>query len=357
MPEFIEFLMTFGRQSRARQFYRSAFKSQTRLRTSRSLECQSSFAGLRIPVLGWSGQDLQMCYNLKSMESSSQGDWPWSSRDCAVNHTFDLQCTRATWMMIKGNTLIQDRIRAATLYQSPAELSTFQTHAKAFASTLATHLLIFDWAAENWENFIDFIDEKHHEISRRALSDEIDILPTMIRTDKSSSLRANTDMSARSVASGLSRTRTRTHESLTSILKKEKVSPPITVAGWDAEAKDDVLPTAKRTMRVDFDSRSQQDFHLSDLQKLQFLQDKANEAILVQKLNFKVMAQISHFYHTALPLQQLSITSQCEEDLKVFASRTEVLQDDLNSFIFKLETLVESITGSKQLVRDPICQI
>ena len=360
MPEFIDFLMTFGRQSRARQFNRSAFRGQTRFPTSRSLEYQSSSPGLRIPVLGWSGQDLQICYNLKSMEVSSQGDWPWSSRDCAVNHTFDLENTRVTWMIIKGNTLIQDRIRAATLYQSPAELSTFQTHAKALASTLATHLLIFDWAAENLQSFIDFIDETHHEISRRAVSYEIDILPSIIRSDKSSSLQAPkrtyTELSARSVTSGLSRTQNDMPESLAPILKKDNMSSPMPVAAWDAEAKESVLPTTKKTMRVDFDSRGQQEFYFGDLQKLQFLQDKANEAMLVQKLNCKVMAQISHFYHHALPLQQFSITSQCEEDLKVFASRTEALQDDLNTFILKLETLVESITGSKQLVRSPVCQ-
>ena len=358
MPEFIDFLMTFGRQSRARQFHRSACKSRTRLRTSRSLERQSSSASLRIPILGWSGQDLQICYNLKSMESSSQGDWPWSLRDCAVNHTFDLQITRVTWIMIKGNTLIQDRIRAAALYQSPAELSTFQTRAKAFASTLATHLLIFGWAAENWENFIDFIDEKHHEISRRAISDEIDIPPAIIRSDKSSSFQefkqTHTDLSARSVTSGLSRIPHHTPESLTPILKKDRGSLPITDAAWDAEAKD-VLPTTKKTLRVGFDSRGQQDFYFSDLQKLQFIQDKANEAILVLKLNTKVMAQIWDFYHIALPLQQVSTTGQCEEDLQVFTSRSQVLQDDLNTFVLKLETLATSIAGSKQLVSDLIC--
>ena len=218
--------------------------------------------------------------------------------------------------------------------------------------------MIFDWAAENWENFIDFIDEKHHEISRRAISDEIDIPPTIIRSDKSSSFQESkqtrTDLGARSVTLGLSRIPHHPPESPTSILKKDKGSPPITVTAWDAEAKD-VLPTTKKTMRVDFDSRGQQDFCFSDLQKLQFIQDKANEAILVLKLNTRVTAQIWNFYCIALPLQQASITGQREEDLKVFASRTEVLQDDLNTFVLKLETLVESIAGSKQLVSDPIC--
>ena len=356
MPEFIDFLMPFGRQSRARKFHRSAFRWQTRLRNPRSLGYQYSSAGLRIPVLGWSGQDLQICYNLKSMESSSQGDWPWSARDCAVNHTFDLQNTRVTWLMIKGNTLIQDRIRAATLHQSPAELSTFQTHDEAFVSTLTTHLLIFDWAAENWEHFIDFIDEKHHEISRRAVSDEIDVLPAIVRSDQSTihrdSKRTHTDLSARSVMSGGLQALDDMPESLSSILKKEKVSSPNNVVAWDIEARDDVSPMTKKSIRVDFDARGQQNVCFSDLQKLQFLHDKANEAILIQKLNSKVMAQISQFYHTALPLQQPSVISQREEDLKVFASRTGALQDDLYTFVSKLETLVNSIIGSKELVRD-----
>lgn len=113
--------------------------------------------------------------------------------------------------------------------------------------------------------------------------------------------QTHTNLSARSVTLGLSRITHHTPESPTSILKKDKRSSPITVAAWDAEAKD-VLPTTKKTMRVDLDSRGQQDFYFSDLQKLQFIQDKANEAILVLKLNSRLMARIWDFHHIALPL-------------------------------------------------------
>ncbi|KAL9633427.1 MAG: hypothetical protein Q9164_004707 [Protoblastenia rupestris] len=293
---------------------------------------------------------------MKSMEPSSQGDWPWSPRDCIINHTFELETTRIIWIIIKGNTLIQDRIRSATRYQSPGELSSFRTLEEAFASTLATHLLISEWAAENWDEFITFIETKYHEISRRAMSNDIDIPPVIISEGGdgplSNTKRTNTEKSAKSGLSSLSRTRTETFDSWSSLIKGDKawfLKPNVNLV---TDSKDRVRPPAKKTMRVEFETPGQQEFTFSDLQSLHHLHDRAKEAILILKLNIKIMSQLVKFYGTTIASQQFpAALRNCVGEYNVFRGRIEAIQDDLHTYVLKLETLVGHVEGCKTLLR------
>ena len=353
MPEFIDFLLIFGKQTRPQHFHFGAFRQQARLAAPAS---QASPHSLKIPELDWSGRDFQLCYNVKSMEPSSQGDWPWSPRDCIINHTFELETTRIIWIIIKGNTLIQDRIRSATRYQSPGELSSFRTLEDAFASTLATHLLISEWAAENWDEFITFIETKYHEISRRAMSNDIDIPPVIISEGGdgplSNTKRTNTEKSAKSGLSSFSRTRMETFDSWSSLIKGDKAWFPKPDVNLVTDSKDRVRPPAKKTMRVEFETPGQQEFTFSDLQSLHHLHDRAKEAILILKLNIKIMSQLVKFYGTTIPSQQFpAALRNCVGEYNVFRGRIEAIQDDLHTYVLKLETLVGHVEGCKALVR------
>ena len=352
MPEFIDFLLIFGKQSRAQLFQFGAFRQRTRLFTSGF----QSLPGLKIPALGWSGRDLQLCYNLKSMEPSSQGGWPWSARDCAINHTFDIDSIRIIWIMIKGDALIQDRIRSATKNQSPAELSSFQSLDRAFASTLATHLIIIVWATENWEQFISFVEGEYHEISRRAVSNEIEIPPILVRDGASGSLpiprRTSTEKSGKSIFSISSHARNKNFDSLSSFTKKDMASPMQQVINPEIGLKHNIIPTAKGAMRVEFDTRGQQAFSFGDLQALQNLDDKAKEAILILRLNMKIMLQLVQYYETTMRSTHFPkpVSRNCHDEFDSFQSRIEGLRDDLQTYILKLETLVEYIASCKTLV-------
>ena len=354
MPEFIDFLLIFGKQTRAQDFHFSAFKKRTRLDPSTS---QGPSHRLKIPELGWSGSDLQICYNMKSMEHSSQGDWPWSPRDCAINHTFDLVNIRTTWIMIKGNTLIQDRVRSAITFQSPAELSSFQTLGSAFASTLATHLIVSDWAAENWHHFISFIEARYHEIARRAMSDEIDVPPTIVREAGGAPFQklkhTDTVKSANSLSSTITNGRTGTFDSLLS-MRKEKalVSPPS--ANVEVGSKPHPSPATKGTLKVEFETRGQKEFSFGDSQALRHLHERAKEAVLILQLNMKIMSHLLQYYKTTLSSKRFpeAILQTCLDDFEIFQSRVESIGDDLHTQVLKLETLIENMTGCETLVRD-----
>ena len=291
------------------------------------------------------------------MEPSSQGGWPWSSRDCIINHAFDLENIRTTWVMIKGDALIKDRIESATKYRSPAELSSLQTLDRAFASTLITHLIVVFWASENWDQFISFIESKFHEISRRTVSNEIDIPPMIvkeIRSDPSPrSNRTETGLSPRSVTSGSFCRPPARIDSFKSMFKKSRDLLTQQDDYMETGLNHFSLPAIKETVRVNFETRGQQGFSFGDLQALHHLHDKAKEAILILLLNKKIMSQLSQFYRTTVGSSQfpVAISRSCKDDLKSFESRIEEIKDDLHSYVMKLETLVEYIAECKTLVR------
>ena len=170
MPGFLDLVYSFGRQEYAQDFHFSVFQEDTRL--------SESDRGLKVPELGWSGRDIRMGYGLKSVEpSTSQQDWPWSIRHCAVHHSCDVVSGRATWIVIKGNHLMKDRIESATESQNLPQISNFNTVDRAFASTLATHLIICDWAGDNWRWYINFLEEEFQSTTRGTLSAVVEQSP------------------------------------------------------------------------------------------------------------------------------------------------------------------------------------
>lgn len=60
-----------------------------------------------------------MCYSLKSVEKVDDEDLdeaqkPWSARQIATYHSFDVDTGVALWIFVKGNDEIQDRIMSRT---------------------------------------------------------------------------------------------------------------------------------------------------------------------------------------------------------------------------------------------------
>ena len=158
MPQLVEFLFTYGFQSTAQDPYFSSFFQRT------CLSAPSS--ALTIPELAWSGFEIQMCYNLKSMERTGSEPTDWSMRSCVVHHTFDIKSVRASWIIIKGNGSIRDRIEQAT--NNDDTMSSYETLAKAFAASLVTHLLFCDWVCTFWS--ASFLPCRVLEAPDRSLS-------------------------------------------------------------------------------------------------------------------------------------------------------------------------------------------
>ena len=164
MPEMLDLLLPFGERKGARDFCTGGFYQRTRL--------SNSIQGLHIPERAWSGHGFQICYGLKSVErSETQSHWPWSIRHCAIHHTFDVKTIRSTWMVVKGNRLIERRITSATGGRDTAEYSSYGTIEEAFAASLCTHLIMFDWSAESWRWYINYLEDEFEKNDNRCHSD------------------------------------------------------------------------------------------------------------------------------------------------------------------------------------------
>lgn len=166
-PLFLDFAFSFGEQQQAKDFQFCGFRSEPLLRNETS--------SLELRHLQRSGRALQLCYELRSVERGSQIEWPWSIRQCAVYHSYDVETDVATWIVIKANKLMETRIKSLIEKGHLYEKDTLGAECTSFRSTLRTHLLIASWSAEQWRWYIDSIEEKFQQISSRALTESTDL--------------------------------------------------------------------------------------------------------------------------------------------------------------------------------------
>ncbi len=151
MVPFVDFLFSFGKQDYPREFHFSGLYHETNLSNNQPSLC--------LPELGRSGKGFRLCYNLKSVEpSDSQPQFPWSVRQLAVYHSFDVGNGKALWIIIKGDQLIKRRIKAATNPRNNKQQG-FSGASEGLSATLSIHLIIFDWCREQWRVYISYLEQ------------------------------------------------------------------------------------------------------------------------------------------------------------------------------------------------------
>lgn len=359
MPEFLDFLLLFGEQEHAQDLYYSGFHQHTRL--------AGAEFGPKTDTRNWSGRDMQVCYSLKSVEPSpSQAHWPWSTRHCAVHHSFDAENIRSTWLIIKGDNLIEERIKLAT---SEKEASmgkpAFETIEQAFGAALNTHLILCDWSAENWRWYIKFLEERFEKLTGESITMNAGVLVSSANDFDTKKLRRsdtpNTVQTQNSrrifsfPASVRAQTQTFENRPMTPterdlplrILKnpsgKKQPMPP----GWKGD--DPATPDSPSVKR---DKYGQQIFSFEDLQDVQHLKEKANEAVLVLRLNLNVIMQLKQHYVSITKCKELpdKISGNCKWEMISFERRIDGITKNLELQILRVESLLCSLTDRKTLV-------
>ena len=358
MPEFLDFLFPFGKQESAQDLYCSGFREQTRL------SCPAT--ELEIKDIGWSGRGLQLCYSLKSVEKSTSQDWPWSIRHCALHHAFDVENTRSTWIVIKGNREIELRIQSATSSKGPAELSSFQTIDRAFAAALATHLILCDWSVENWRWYIKFLEEKLRQLTQGAMSIDADIpLCPISRSDTlAMSPRAQVQssqlsrMTRRSTLSSLIRFQAQTTDLMT--VPDDKKSSVLNMYTNSNGLKQPLPPgiemdrlQVSKAQAHPFETFGQQQFSFGDLQETQHIEEKANETVLILELNLNVISQLRSYYQSIFESQKISkeINLKCKDDMVCFRRRIDGIENDIKLQLIRVNALLRLLADRKDLLR------
>ena len=359
MPEFVDFLFSFGYQSHAQDPYFSAFRQRTCLAISaRTFE---------FPELAWSGSELQMCYNLKSAERSSLASDEWSIRSCAVHHTFDVKSIRANWIVIKGNGVLKERIEQVTGRRGFSDNSSMETLDRAFAASLAAHLVFCDWSAEQWRWYINHLEDQSQNISRRTLTAPVTLPSSPVATQEEFQMnpRTDTQRTNESMFARISRTSTRLTEKL-SIAKPKPMAPdqrtytdlesglsqPLPPHITMKDTPEDVPDTASPPSSPTFENSEDQDFSFAKLQKIQHIEEKANEALLILRLNISIIRQLKQYYDTITKskLFPQEIARLCQSDLEQFELRINEIINDFQMQLLRLDTLLRLLGDRKTLV-------
>jgi hypothetical protein len=330
MPNFLDFIFSYGRRFHDEGSHYSGFKHESRL--------AAADKGLKVPQLGRSGRTIQLCYSLRSIEPSNANEWPWSIRQTAVYHSFDLESGQATWIVVKGNQLMKERLMSATDSPSIKDFSDFGTPQASFSSSVAMHLLFCDWSTENGQWYINFLEEKAQSIGRKTF-----VIPIPLPPDQTSA----TARSPR-VIQNLSRILT-FHRKRTSS-QQIKLPPGSTfralTIGSQAPPQPGIVPME------DNGDESHDGLSLDDMQRIQFIEEKADEVFLVFKTNINILAKLADYYSSIMHSEDWAphLLQKCKSSLIRFGSRIESAQHELQMQQSRLEALLRLLANRKRLV-------
>jgi len=337
IPAFLDFLFPFGRKEYEKDFHFSGFRHEERLDTQHK--------GLGIPGLGRSGRDIRMCYNLKSVEpSKSQREWPWSIRQIAVYHSFDVDTGVSAWIIVKGSDLMKRRIETASGMRGRRNLNDFDTRFRAFASSLATQLIISSWCAENWRWYINFLEESLQKKTRRTIAGmkfETPVSPVFEKPSRTFTWGSSTTRNEKS-SSFFSRSRSQSFSQIfTPTSPRKDFDPPPPPSGPPQPLY------MQNNEQIDPDA-----LDLSDLQRVQWIEDKANEALLVLESNMSVLSELNQHYESLMGCEHWDhdINRECRGEISRFHSRITGILSDLQMEVARTKTLIRLIADRKAMV-------
>jgi len=340
MPAFLDFLFPFGQQLYAKDFHFSGFRYETRL--------SEADKALELPALGRSGRNLQMCFSLKSVEpSKGQRDWPWSIRQTAIYHSFDVRTGRTFWLLIKGNRLLRNRITAATKSPTEAIMSNFESPGRSFVAALEAHLMLCDWAGENWRWYINFLEDELQRSTRHSLSASVDNVaetssePAKVVRWTTAPIKTPHLMVSQATNRPTS-AGAKLHRIKSFKIGRSSTAPATANPNTAEPVRAKVLPKA---------SQDQEEFSFSDLQHIQFIEEKANETLLVLKVNANVLMVLKQHYRTFFDSDDCpdALKTNCKLDVSRFERRVESVVNDLHMQQSRLETLLRLLADRKTL--------
>lgn len=355
MPEFVDFLFSFGYQSHAQDPYFSSFRQRTCI--------SNSSQTFDIPELAWSGSEIQVCYNLKSAERSGSDPNDWSIRHCAVHHTLDVKNVRANWIIVKGNDIMKDRIEHATGGRGRGDLSSFETLDRAFAASLAAHLVFCDWAAEQWRWYINSLEDQSQNTLRRTLTAPVTLPSSSVTAKDEYQMHPRTDTQKTngSIVARISRTQTTLAEKFSFANPTPKSPVQRTYTDPDSGLSQPLPPhitmnngpgPGPQPPQPTFENSEKQDFSFAKLQKIQHIEEKAHGALLILKLNISIIRQLKQYYDTTIKSKYFpqEVVQLCQDDLEQFGLRINEVLNDLQMQTLRLETLLRLLRDRKTLV-------
>ena len=351
MPKFLDFVFSFGAQHHAQDFFFTGFHHDTRLS-----DCEKLAA---IPALGRSGQILQLCYSLRSVEASpGQEKWPWSIRGTATHHAFDLQTGRSSWLMVKGEggASMKERIITETSSQNGNMLNKFGNRNQAFSSAMSTHLLLCNWSVENWRWYINYMEEEVQAITRKTLSVTVakpqsgpkpkivltrTVTGVLIAPKKTSTLKSPLTKGQSAIPLA----------QIASASPSQSASGPPGQPGPPGPPGPPPMSTVCKSTNSD-PLQNDSEFSFEDLRRIEYIEEHANEALLVMTLNDRIVSSLVQHYSSVIDSTHCpnDLKTECATDLSQFKNRISDISAEIQTQKARMETLLRLLADRKALV-------
>lgn len=352
MPSFLDFLFSFGAQHHAKDFFYTGFQHDTRLS---DLEKNAA-----IPALGRSGRILQLCYSLRSVEASpDQENWPWSIRGTATHHSFDIETGRTSWLIVKGEggASMKERIITETSALGGNTLNKFGSRSQAFSSAMLTHLLLCNWSIEDWRWYINYIEEQVQAITRKTLSvtvarPQTETKPKLLLTRTATGVLVPPKKTATSKSLNNNNSRP--------AVPLAQLSPALQIQGLTGPpggpGPPPLITTAIKPNTFDM-SPNDSEFSFEDLRRIEYIEEHANEALLVITLNSKVLSALAQHYSFVVESTYCpsDVKTDCAIDARRFGSRISDIAAELQTQKARVETLLRLLADRKALVFTHSC--
>jgi len=149
MPGYSDFFGAFGAQDNPRAQFFAGFYQQTLLENN-----------AQIPrMIGHSWRQYQLCYNLRGVTCIKRSEGTpieWSIRQAAIHHQFDVVYGTAVWVLTKGG---QDLLEKLDQFTTSLAGPTFNTSQACFGTSLEVHRMLCHWAADDWRQYIDWLED------------------------------------------------------------------------------------------------------------------------------------------------------------------------------------------------------
>ncbi|EXJ92076.1 hypothetical protein A1O3_00626 [Capronia epimyces CBS 606.96] len=353
LPPFLEFLFAFGMQLRAVDFQFSGFREDNRI--------EASLNRGRLPELGRSGKDFQICYNLKTFEYKAGIAWPWSSRQTVIWHSFDVENGHASWMAIKANDIIRDRLKEVSDMSLSQDKDIYTSIPKMFVNTLTCHTAVIEWSGEGWRRYISFLEEQLQSLKRRAVVDRVtrvaapvpcaesppstgipmaNLAPNRTWTLLSAATDASTANVHATVPTGPQQPQEPLPESIAIDIPEELQEPANLPPDFDPKHQGAELEEDQTVYRIE------------ELQDAQAFEGMVNETCLVLKSNFPVLAQIEAFFRDLPESTDLepALRNCMRANMPRFLKRIQAVRSDLQMHLDRIETISKAITECKNLL-------
>ncbi|RYP87656.1 hypothetical protein DL770_004735 [Monosporascus sp. CRB-9-2] len=362
MPSFLEFIFTF--KGRERPFAQAFFRHENYL--------EEEDPAFSLPVLGRSSMLIQHAFNVLSVEKSTDPGKSWPLRQTALYHAFDVRYGHSLWIVLKGDSLMRKRIPEAASQQPDMKPASMSTPARSLVACLHVHLIILEWSAENWGDFVDYLEEKRtvNTIDARLapvaeMTSPMHIAQIFSRrgtmdteVSKQSTFYSQRSSTRRNSGLPVSPTSPATKRSLSNFFRRGSDLQPVQENSLPGEqaTEDATAGDADEDASNDFDLK----FSFDLFQRLSLLGDELEQGIISIEQNKEVLAEIRAQYETVLESPAFKAHARLEEctgKISTFFRRLRSIEREMDMHLVRLKALSRAIDSDKVVVCLPLGHI